>query len=425
MTTSHDLPVSASADGPAWLRVARPKLRAAVRVGPALVQGVTAVHIVGDRETQSYFRVGAREAFLMACLDGSRTPEEIGIRYAERFGRRLTPEHWQQLLGSLAEKALLEPADPILLEKVRERAEQARGSEGRSALLWRLPVRGIERMIPGVARWSGWLLNTWVLIPLTVLGGAVVVLSVVNWPLLYATARGGSGSGPAWTVTVAAILLTWLVICCHEFGHGVACHRFGGRPTQIGLMWRFPLIAPYCKVDDVVTFPKRLHRMATSFAGVYVNLIALVLVAFLWQWGPATGWWHALAAALLLLGTVTVLVNLLPVVKLDGYHILEHALAMRNLQSESWRLVTTVFRGDRAALAQYTRRYMSIYAAYALFAFAVVGTALTLMLRIWFDTLAGLWGPVPAVLILIAEAIIVVLFVRWALRRRRSKTEEA
>ncbi|MEV6985561.1 hypothetical protein AB0M95_30470 [Sphaerisporangium sp. NPDC051017] len=402
---------------PAWLDEARPRLRPGVVVGPGLTKGTSTVHFVADGETGAYLQVGPREAFLMSRLDGTRSLTEIGAEYAGRFGKRLAAEHWGQLLGLLGSRALLEPADPAQLDLLREKAEAARGSEGRSALLWRMPIPRATDLVPPAARRFGWLLNPVVAVPLTLAGLAVGVLVGLNWATLYAAIE----QGPArWPLTLAGIAITWVMIALHELGHGVACHRYGGRPTQIGLMWRFPLVAFYCKVDDVVTFRTTRHRVATSFAGVYVNLAALPPIGALWLWGPQAGWVHSLAASLLLFGTVAIFFNLLPVLQLDGYHMLEHATSTVHLQSEAARFTAAFLRRGPAGVSGYPRRARWIYAGYAVLAAAVLGPAIFLLVRLWFGTLAGLWGPAAAALILIAEAAAVAAFLTWAVRRRRS-----
>ncbi|GAA2070115.1 M50 family metallopeptidase [Actinomadura alba] len=415
MTIAEDGAPSPPAGDPGWLEQARPRLRHAVHVGPALTMGASTVHFVADGETRAYLRVGPREAFLMTRLDGSRSLAEIGVEYATLFGRRLAAEHWQQLMSLLASRGLLEPADPARLDRIRETAERTRRSEGRTPLLRRMPIPGAVGLVAPAARGLGWLLRPFVAVPLGLAGITVCVLVALNFATVYAPLERGS----SWPVTLAALLISWIMIGLHEIGHGVACHRYGGRPTEIGLMWRFPFLAFYCKVDDVVTFRKASHRVATSFAGVYVNLVTLVPVGLLWLWGPDSGRSHDLAAALLLFGTVTVLVNLLPVLQLDGYHMLEHATSTFRLQSESARFTMAFLRHGPAGIGGYPRRARWIHTGYTLLAAAVIGPALFLLVRLWFGTLAGLWGPVAAALVLLAEAVLVIAFLRWAVRRRR------
>ncbi|MDX3103483.1 M50 family metallopeptidase [Nonomuraea angiospora] len=398
----------------AWLEDARPRLRSAVRVGPALARGPATIHYVADAQTRAYFQVGPREAFLMRRLDGARSLADLGAEYAGRFGRRLDAAHWQRLLGLLADRRLLDPAGPDELARMREKAELARRSEGHSALHWRVPIPGAARLVPAVGRRAGWLLHPVLAAPLAVAGLVVCVLVTLNWSALYAEVRPGWG--------VLAALLAWLMYAVHELAHGVACHRYGGLPTQIGVMWRFPLMAPYCKVDDVVTFPRAWQRVATAFAGVYVNLALLVPLGALWLWGPDGP--RPLVAALLLSGATIVLVNLLPVLRLDGYHMLEHATSTADLQGESFRFAAAFLRHGPAGVRAYPRRARWLHASYTLVSVAVLAPVAFLVVRLWFETLAGLWGAKAAVLVLGAEAVLVGVLLRWwVLRRQRRRAE--
>ncbi|GAB2556905.1 hypothetical protein [Kribbella endophytica] len=416
MTTVSD-PTAGS-----WLAEARPALRATVRIGPGLLKGPSVVHIIGDRETQAFLKVGPREAFLMAQLDGRRTLAEISTAYAEQFGKRLGEAHWQQLLGLLHSHALVEPAVPEQLDAVREKAAVARRAAGRSPLLWRRPVPGAAELAVPLARRIGWLLSPWAAVPLTLIGSLVAVLVLLNWSTLWSAV---ADSPSRWTATLVGLTVGWLVIAGHEFFHGIACVRYGGRPSEIGVMWRFPMIAPYCKVDDVVTFPRPGQRVVTSFAGIYVNLIALIPFAALWRWGPQAGWWHGLAAALLLFGVVAAVANLVPVLKLDGYHMLEHATSTSNLQGESFRYAGAFLRRGPAGIAGYPRRAKVIYTGYAVLATAILGPAIVLLVRSWYLTLADLWSPGAAVAVLAVEAVAVCGLLRWAIVWKRRATEAA
>jgi hypothetical protein len=417
MTVAGDGALLPTATARTWLDEARPRLRPAVRVGPALSRGPATIHFLADCDTQAYLQVGPREAFLMARLDGTRTLNEIGAEYAMRFGRRLAVTHWQQLMSLLASHELLDPGNPARLSQIREKAALARQSAGRSPLRWRIAIPRAVDLVPPVARRLGWLLKPPIAVPLALAGLLVCIFSLLNVATLYTVQTQAS-----WPVRLLGFVIAWTTVGFHELGHGMACDRYGGRPTQIGLLWRFPFVAFYCKVDDVVVFGRTSHRIATAFAGVYINLVCLVPAGLMWQWGPGSGWLHSLTSVLLLFGAATVAVNLLPVLHLDGYHMLEHATSTHQLQWESARFAGAVLRHGRAGLSGYPHRVRWIYAGYAVLCAAILGTGLFFLLTLWYSTLAGLWGRPAAALVLLAEAVLLATFLRWAVHRRSRRS---
>lgn len=410
---------SAGQDVDAWLDTARPRLRPGVRVGPGLLAGTTTTHVVADSGTGAYLKVGRREAFLITRLDGSASLKQIGAQYAHEFHRVLGSANWSQLLALLARHALLEPADEQRLQEIRDRARNQRRESGRTALHWRVPIPGAISAVNAAVRWGGWLFHPLFVILLTVTGVTVTIVLAAQLPAV----TGPLGSTPhGWTAVAAAAALAWLIIVGHELGHGVACVRFGGRPVELGLMWRFPLVAPYCKVDDVVSFARSRDRVMTAYAGVYVNLVGQIPLGALWWFTDPGSWWHDVAAFAAGLNAMSVVVNLVPVLQLDGYHMLEGALGAFQLQRHTVKYVGTLGRrtGATAGTGAYSRRGQLVYTAYAAVSLAVLVPAVVLVLTVWFRTLNSLWGPAVAAGTLGLETVLLAAFLRWAVRRRRT-----
>ncbi len=398
----------------AWLDEASPALRPGVRVGPPLLDGAGTVHIISDPLTGAYLRVGEREAFLVGRLDGHASLTTIGRAYADRFGRALGPANWTQLLGLLHSHALLDPADDERIGELRERTETRRRQAARSWLHYRLPVPGLAASIVPVARWTGWLFH-----PVVVVVGTLAGLFASLVLLRDLGSLGAALTGPrSWSSTLVGGLLAWLVVMGHEYGHGVAALRHGARPSEMGLMWRFPLVAPYCKADDTVTLPRARDRVMTAFAGIYVNLCAQVVIAAAWLTATPGGWAADTIATLAAINGFSIVVNLVPVLHLDGYHMLEHALSCLRLQSQSLAFVRAALGRDRAALAAYDARARRIHGGYAVLWLAIVVPSGAAVVTLWYRTLAVHVGALGAIGILVAEAIVLMAFLSWAIRRR-------
>lgn len=406
------VPVELPAAGPpgGWLDQARPALRPGVRIGPALSEGTREVHVVGEPLTTAYLRVGEREAFLIGRLDGRASLSEIGEAYAARFGRRLAESNRSQLLGLLHRHALVEPADPGRIAQLRAATEARRRIAGRNLLHYRLPVPGLIRVLTASARYAGWVLH-----PVAVV--AVCLAGVLGFGVLLTDAGAVVAAGrtpQSWTTSVAAIVAMWALIGVHEFAHGLACLRYGGRPSEIGVLWRAPVLAAYCKVDDTVTF-ERGQRVMTSFAGVYIHIAALAPLALLWRMAEPGGWLRGTVALIAVTNVVTIVINLIPVLHLDGYHMLEHGLGCLRLQSQAF-----IYIGSKVK-SSYPARARRIYTGYVALVVAIVVPTLGALVTLWYRTLAPLVGALGAVAILASEAVVLVVAFRWALRRRAQR----
>ncbi|MGC4996737.1 MULTISPECIES: M50 family metallopeptidase [unclassified Streptomyces] len=404
----------------------RPRLRPEVVLGPALRSGPKTVHHVKDARTGCYYRVGPREHFIMGLMDGGHTLEDIGRSYTDAYDRRLGPAHWQQMFTMLGRYQLLDGyADDAALDKLRQ-AHEAKESARQSLLRRRWVMLRPDRLCATLATRLAFAFRAAFLVPASLL---VAALQVFVWTHL-STLTHDATHQKSWMITVPlSVVLFWGITVLHEFAHGVTCRHFGGTVTEIGLSWRFPMLTPYCRTDDIVLFPRRGARVGTAFAGVFVSLLALV---------PVLAWWllardgvpgRPLAAALLLFGSAGALMSLLPVLRSDGYVMLTHALDLVDLRRESyrfWRL--RLRRRDPAAREQldaYPPRDARAYAVYGITSLLLLASAYCGLMWVWFGTLQRWTGPLWAAVILAVESVVAAGILALAARGRRTGERQA
>ena len=400
---------------PAAMANARPALRDGVVLGRAHRRGDAVVHHVKDAETGWFYRVGPREHAILSLMDGTRTIAEIGDEYALRFDRRLGPDNWRQLFTMLGKRQLL--ADGVsrqALDALRL-AREADENRNRSVLRRRLPLVRPAAFFGRVAPRIGVVFTPWFVVPALLAVLALEVFVLGNIGQLRADIAAGPG---IWVYLAPSIVVTWLLLVLHESAHGLTCTRFGGTAGELGVMWRFPIAAPYCKTDDVVLMPRR-HGVATAFAGVFANLVALVPFAVGYWLAEPGGFARGFCAAVLLFGSVSALLNLVPFLQLDGYHMINNALGTLDLRGETYRFWGALLR-DRSSVRGYPTRDRWAYGVYGvsslLFTLAVVGALATL----WFRTMRPWFGTTGAIAVLVVEAVAVLALLGWAARRGRA-----
>jgi putative peptide zinc metalloprotease protein len=406
----------------AELSTARPALRGDLVLGPAVRDGAGWTHTVKDPRSNWYFQVGPREFFIMSRLDGQRSLGEIGGEYAEHFGRRLAQPHWGQLLGMLAARHLLAGTDDAA--SIARMAEAARRQRrGTQTLLYRrFTLTDPDRLFGRLEPWLRILFSPWFVLPALVTALALEGAMAFAAPALYHQVRADWHYPPAW---IGYVLVMWAGLFVHEVAHGVTSKHFSGVSSEIGILWRFPFLAPYCKADDVLLFPSKWHRVYTAFAGVFANLLLLAPFCLAWLLTPAGSRLHVLCAPLILFGSVAALANLWPFLQLDGYYMLSHSLGMVNLRKASQRYWAQLGRrliGRPGPQPAYPPRARAAYLAYGAVSFLFIAAAAG-----WATTAAYLWlarraGPAAALGVLGAATLALVLTGMFAARRAAART---
>jgi len=395
---------------------ARPRLRPEIRLGPPLAAGKTVVHHLKDPQTGWYFRVGAREYFVISRLDGEHTVADIGAEYVREFGRRLGEEHWQQIFGLLAGRRLLVGTDdPQVLPALAESARRA-GRGGQSILLYRRPLVNPDRLLGWLEPRLRFAFSPWFVIPAAAAIITMLTGLAIRWAAVYSDVRHDWRNG--W-ILAASITIIWLSLAVHETAHGLACKHFGGSANEIGIIWRFPILAPYCRADDVVLFWPRRHRVYTAFAGIFAGLVVALPFAALWLAAPPGSPLRFLSAAVIVFSAAAALFNLLPFLQLDGYFMLNHALGLSNLRLESYRFIGTLLR--RRGSEGYQQRVRVTYLLYGTGSLLYGALLATRMAVAWYRPLSHAFGTAGAALIIPALAALGAGAAAMSVRRARRK----
>ncbi len=130
----------------------------------------------------------------------------------------------------------------------------------------------------------------------------------------------------------------------HEVGHGIAAKRQGLHVTRTGvaLLVLWPVL--YTDVNDIWKLSDWRARLQVSVAGIATELIFAVLAT--WGWlllpeGPLQSAMFIIASTAWVLSLV---INLNPFMRFDGYYLLSDLLDYPNLQEESFRAARAVLR---------------------------------------------------------------------------------
>ncbi len=157
----------------------------------------------------------------------------------------------------------------------------------------------------------------------------------------------------------------------HEIGHGAIAKAFGCRVREMGVALIFLLPVAYCDTSDAWRLPSRQKRLAIAAAGIGIELLLAVCAALAWLVLP-DGVGRTIAYFVAVTSLLSsVLINLNPCLKFDGYYLLSDWLGIDNLQQKSfettkWRLKQWLLGVQEPAPHRVTQHQIKVLCRYAL-----------------------------------------------------------
>ena len=193
------------------------------------------------------------------------------------------------------------------------------------AVAWPLLTRTFAALTIGAFFCAFWLLSH---MPETLVSNFKDLLSLQSSPLL--------------------ILAIGLVKLGHELGHGLQAKRLGLRVPSSGIMFLLGLPLPFVELSSAWQLERKADRLRVDAGGILAEtaIAGWSLLAFcFWPDGAMRMVLLAMASTSLMLSLI---VNLNPLMRFDGYFLLSDTLGIKNLQQRSltlmkWRLREILF----------------------------------------------------------------------------------
>lgn len=168
----------------------------------------------------------------------------------------------------------------------------------------------------------------------------VTFLLLIGWLAFGYYAEGGSAAAAG---RVLFILLLFLCVVLHEFGHALAAKSFGINTPDITLL----PIGGVARLERMPEEPKQ--ELIIALAGPAVNIVIALglLVAIDWRGAADSSVVEAstLPAKLLAINVMLVLFNLLPAFPMDGGRVLRALLATRLSYARATQIAASIGQG--------------------------------------------------------------------------------
>jgi len=355
-----------------------PKLRPDLVIREQTQQQET-YYVIKDPAAMSYYKFSPIEWDIIQNFDGVHAPSDIVASFNSKHPMEIIDEETvTSYQSSLREMDLLEiPAAQkslILMERIRDFRKKRAEGEGNLFYItfsaWD-PDKFFDKVIPYL-RWL-WTKEFFaVSLFLVVL---MIAVTGVKWDEfkvglghLY-TFRDKS----LWEIIVFIFLMTATGMF-HEIGHGLTLKNFGGEVHKVGFLLFYLTPAFYCDVSDSYLIPSRRERLWVTFAGSYSELVLCSLASFVWFFAaPGTGLYDFAFKVVCFTGISSFLLNMNPLIKLDGYYALMDWLGLPDMREEAFAYVQrmakkNVLRLSVEPMEELSKRKKRIYVTYAFFA---------------------------------------------------------
>lgn len=303
--------------------------------------------VLKDPVGLKYHRLRTEQYRVWQLLDGRRGLEDLRMALRLEFpdlNLRLTDI--QSLVSDLHQAGVVHTIRPgqgaASLGKARLERRKKLKQTLKNFMFLRLPGWDPERVLTGMMPFVSWFFH-----PLAVLLTWLFVGSA--WIGLAINFDAFSRELPAFEQFFSwpNVLYMWVTLACckiiHEFGHGLSCKYFGSECHEMGVM--FLVFSPclYCDVTDSWMLKNKWKRIAIAAAGIYIEVVLSAIALYVWFF-TNDGLLRMLALNVFFITTVTtVIFNMNPLMRFDGYYMLSDFLEIPNLRQKADKLLREKF----------------------------------------------------------------------------------
>ncbi len=332
--------MTASPQSRNWPLVAtlRPQLRQHVSIYPQVYRG-DRWYVLRDRSNGRHLRFSATAYAFIGRLDGDFSVEEIWDRALDKQGEdTLSQDEVIMLLTQLFAIDVLRSGLPADAKEFLKRYQRERRLRMRRAIMnplaIRIPLLDPDRILSRFMPWVRPLFSRTGIVLWCLVVGFASVLALVNFPDLSAAVDKDILSPE----NLVSILLVFVAIkVVHEFAHAFAVKMWGGDVHEMGITLLVLAPVPFVDASAAWGFCDKRKRMLVGVVGILVELFLAALALFVWLLVEPGLVRDAALNALLIASVSTLLFNANPLLRFDGYYVLQDLIEIPNLYSRSSR----------------------------------------------------------------------------------------
>ena len=400
----------------------RPKLADYVEIREFPLKWGNDYVMVANTRDLLHYRLEPSDIPLVRRMDGTRTVKEIVLEEFESSGD-LDPDAITDLVRTLYEGNFLEQryrdVDELVkraLDPVTERRRRARTFAKTLSIEWEDANRVVQWFYDHGVKYA-------FLKPVIAFEAIVALVGVIAFVRLTQSGDFTIGGASLAGSFVVLWVLDYISVFVHELGHALVVVRNGRRIKSAGFMIYFGSPAFFVDGSDGLMMD-RGQQIASSFAGPFAEMLLASASSLIVWWFP--DWFLSptlyTAAAL---NYYLIILNLVPLLELDGYYILADVIQVPDLRPRSLAFLRDDLFRKIIHREHFSKQEVGL-GLYATLGVAFTIFALYSSYRYW-RTLFGplvtrLWdgGPYTRILLIALALIVIGPVIRGAISLSRS-----
>jgi putative peptide zinc metalloprotease protein len=372
---------------PYWYRVEeiQPAIRGHAQIHRHRYRGEI-WYVLEDPTAERFHRFTPAIYEVLQFFDGERTVEEIHDLACEVLGDEAPTQHelidvLAQLHSADALSTQVEPDTDVFLERMAKMKRMKLVGQLVNPLFLKIPLFDPERITVWGMRFLKPLFSQWGFVLWAAITSVGFYLTALHWEELSANIFDR-------VLAEENLVLMWFVFpvvkALHEMGHALMTKAFGGESHEMGVMLLLLMPLPYIDASSASRFRKRRERVLVGFAGMMVEMLLGTIALLAWvNLEPGMG--RSIAYNVFFTaGVSTIIFNLNPLLRYDGYYILADMLEIPNLRAKSMnyllylleRYIFKVPDRESPALNDSERNWLAVYAPCSLCYRALVITGI-------------------------------------------------
>lgn len=304
------------------------------------------------RGEKGMFRFAPEQWQIIELFDGTRSWADVAELLVERYNVRYDPDDLREFTSGLDAidfwyKTPLEKNVALQQKLEAGRHEHAhRKSKWGDVAHMQFSAWDPDEYLNRIYPWLKWIYTRWFGMVCAVLFVFMTWIFVVNWGQI------GRDTLDFYTFTnksAADLAEFWVLFLIlgffHESSHGLTCKHYGGEVHSMGFHLIYLTPAFFVDVSEAWVYATRWQCLVTILAGIGIELFFCALATVAWWGTPPGSGLHDLAYKIMLItGVAVVVVNMNPLIKLDGYYAFSEIIGFSDIKEKSTAYLSQLIR---------------------------------------------------------------------------------